>query len=414
MIAYRIYLFDTLIYDTISKENVGVISATLKMEINQPSTFHFEMLPVHPQSDVLASDQARRTLVAVQELYVDDEDVIQDSYWPFIGRVKSVSRQINKNLSVDCEDFFSFLNDCYIKYREGEYPTYNDVFIAAAEHYNTQLNTSQSGYVIAYNQGSSTGTDTPFILSSSYEEAWAAQTEEEEPSYEYIKCGDFISDKILSQNSAILMFLYDYTPDTKTINVQFAYIDGINPGLSYTRKATDQRFPTVETLLVPDALFETLPSFSTDHNILGLNKDTIKGDIYSGILAVGKNGATSGNVVWDEQLVKNYGYVAKAVSFSEIEDTTQLDEVAMEYLQKFAVDLGYKFTVEAAEPCEVFENVNYLARVGYIAALKDIDNSLWVSPFLSISLNLFEIENNEYVIGPYVPQCILNEEITAI
>lgn len=413
MVAYRIYLFENLLYDTMTDTNVGVTSASLKMEINQPSTFHFEILPIHDVTDILASNQARRALVAVQQLYVNDDGETEDSYWPFIGRVKSVSRAIDKRLSVDCEDFFSFFNDCYVGYREGEFATYNDVFIAITDNYNTQLNTSESGYVISYNEACSTGTDAAFIMDS--EQPGSSSGEEgEEPPYEFYKCADFISDRILNQNSSIILFRYSYTPESKSVNVQYAYISNINPGLSYTTKVPGYDFPTIESLLVPDALYGTLPSFGPDDNILSLSKDTIKGDVYSGILAIGKDGITSGNIVWNQGLVDRYGYVAKAVTFSEIEDATRLDEIAQQYIDKFGVDLGYKFNVQAAEPCDVFEDVKHLSRVGYMAALKDIDNNLWVSPILSISLNLFDIENNEYIIGPYVPQSILNEEITAV
>lgn len=431
MIGYTVYLFNQVLYSYAEQYNAGLTAATLTMEINQPSTFHFDMLPSHPESDILASNQSGRALIAVRQDYVNDDEEVVDSYYPFLGRVKNVTRDMYGKLSVDCEDCFSFLNDSYVRYSEGLYPTVNDMLVAVIDHYNTQLNTAASGYVFNYDQNASVGTDTAFLLSKDYDE-------NEKKELEFYKSGDFIADKLTDQYSSILLFKYDYDPINIVTNIRFAWIKDFNPGLSYTSKVEIQNntedtentgegegssentqeefepFPTPEHLVLMERSYGFYPSFSIEDNIIDISKDTVKTSTWSGIIPVGKDGLTLNSAVWNDDLVEKYGYKVKVVEFSEIDDAQYLEQVAVEYIERFSIDYGYKFSITAIEPCEAIKTVNYLTRVGYITAVKDIDNSLWITPCLSIKLNLFDLESNEYVLGPYVPQSVLNEDVTAI
>ncbi len=428
--------------------------------------------------EVLNSIKKKKTLVFVYEAYVDSDGVIQDWYYPFMGRVSDVSIDINGNYDVECEGAFAFLNDIVMAYHPDLHNAYHSreiddyvefyknakyIFKSAVEatelfgHYADRYPFKQM--VMEFDESASDWMSDGYeyeILKDGFD---FPEINKEE--LEYSKVADVITNKIINEYSGVLYFLYylptdpthmnDNPPDPTGINpvvyelilenwkrthpdhpIRLSYTHDINPGFGYNHDGLE--FPTVEAIWVED--YGWYPSFGIGDNIISISKEALKTEIYTGIMPIGKDGLKLNNtknhfdvsdtesiqynyfpvrdddVIWIPELVQKYGYIIKAVEFSDIETVTELRQAGNDYINRFARDFGFKYTINAIEPCEVFDDMNKLVKLAHITMVKDTDNVVHVIPCLSIKLDLFDLQNNEYVIGPIVPDSVINEDIS--
>ncbi len=441
MIIYKIYIDKNKIYDSEIDYNEGILSANLSLEINQPENLS---LRISSNSPILQNIRRKSTLVYVYQAYMNSSGEILDWYYPFMGRVSDISVDIYGNYDVTCEGAFAFLNDVYTPYceRYNRYPDLESIVKAAEASSRVIYKEQEYPYYKMYigvDIHASEGLDTK------NEEAYQHEVLEDYDSVS-TKSGDLISDKVLNSYGGVLYFRY-YIPEEpskaatleETIeqhhnedliryyeekfpkyNIQFIYTKNINPGYNY--KHTALEFPEVEAIVQEE--YGRYPSFGIGDNILSISKESIKSEVYSGIMPVGKDGCRLesmvypdsplkyGDVIWIPELVSKYGYIVKAVEFSDIETVTALREAGDDYINRFAKDFGFKYTVNAIEPCEVFDDMDKLVKLAHVTMVKDIDNVVHIMPCLSIKLDLFDIQNNEYVIGPIVPDSVINEDIS--
>lgn len=406
MIKYEVYAGSELIYDSSSYENSGIESIKLDLEINTPGTFSFTLKGSHPENGII---KPYTTLIAVRFEYTDvdvQREPISDNYWAFVGRVTNISTDIYGNATYDCEGAPSFLNDVYVPFEDNMYATIENLLSTVASVYNTAVGTP-SNRVITYNSNGSQGTDTAFVLPRNYGESDDVQVS-------YSRGLDLITEKILDQYSAMLYFAYDYDVENATPSISFAFIKNLNPGLSYDKKYNNSA-PDVESIIDPNTAYGTYPCFGLNDNILAFSKERIKRDVYSGIMPVGKNGVTPG-IVWSSSAIQSCGRIVKLVEFSELTDTSKLESLGQEYLERFGGDYGEKYTVTGIEPCVLMNTLTHhkLTRIGFVTVVQDSVSGGVVAPLLAMRIDLFDVQNNEYVIGAYVPQATLNEDITAI
>ena len=111
MIAYRIYADETLMLDTQDGINDGILSAHFKLEINKPSSFEFSMTATHPMNNQITM---MSTAIIIEMLYIDAEGVVKDDYYPFMGRVTSISEDMYSNKTFTCEGGSAFDKDSIV------------------------------------------------------------------------------------------------------------------------------------------------------------------------------------------------------------------------------------------------------------------------------------------------------------
>lgn len=435
MIAYRLYADEELLLDTQDGINDGILSASFKLELNKSSSAEFSMVTSHPFINKITM---MKTSIIIEMLYIDDDNVVKDDYYPFMGRVSAISQDMYGNKTFTCEGASAFENDQVIMNDLQDLAGtlhVNDVFTKSIGSSRTLTN----GIVFNpnyYNENNGSNVDWT-LTDEIVKEIQKSDSEEEsggdEPSYSYEKSSDMIQNNIISPYGGVVYYYYAYnqfTDNHTMLKEDFlcyaAYFNTLLTGFDYT--LVDQNgCPKEPTGVVELYYGEETPSFGLNDNIIDIKPNYLKTGIWTGIIPVGKDGLTIfgekgdydtyRNTLWESDLVNKYGEIHKVVNFSRVDDPVALLAFGRNYMARFANNDYYAmqtYEINGIEPCEVFEPTRYLIKLGYYVILQINANTLISFPCLSIEHNLFDIQQSRYVIGPVVPDTILNEDFTAV
>ena len=439
MIAYRMYADEELILDTQDGVNDGILSANFKLELNKPSSLEFSMVASHPYIDNITM---MKTSIILEMMYIDNNDKIKDDYYPFMGRVSAINQDMYGNKTFTCEGGLAFKNDYIVL---NDFETYSSLKLNVAfgkcidTTRNTLTNDIRSGMTgDHYNDGRNIDwTLTTPIQKPAPKTEEGEEPEEEKLTLTYEKSIDMIQSYIIGPYGGVVyyhLFNYDYDDTTNTfpkkiikdhLIYEIGYYASLLTGFDYI--GSNNIMPDEPQRLIELYYGDEIPSFGLNDNIVDIKPNYIKTGIWTGIMPVGKDGLTisgyknerdtDANTIWNMDLVRKYGYIHKTVNFSQVDSVDALRAFGRNYMARFANNDYYAmqtYEINGIEPCEVFEPTRYLVKLGYYVILQLNANTLISFPCLSIEHNLFDIQQSRYVIGPVVPDTILNEDFTAV
>lgn len=368
---------------TTGGERNGVTRATVNMAVNEPGSLSFNYKP-YPG-----------TKMTVQP-YTSCAAAYANGKCIFAGRVTNCTEDIYGNISVDCEGALAALNDVVVPYRKGLYEKVSDLLDAIQKNYRVVAENSN----IQINAGSYADEPLEIVVKKNTIIDGEEQEEPKEP-LTYRKGYELLKEKVLDTRSSCVYPSYMYDGQSNKVYVSATFI-GHQKGA---------------------VLSDTQRPFYTGVNIIDLSSDWAKWNPYSGVLPVGKDGLTIGSddesepeymlsyddVVWSSKLESAFGPIVKVVEFSEVEEKEDLLNLGKLYLNIYGLNPGLKYTVTAVEPSDIYENISGASEIGDIGVVND-----YAAPILAIKYDLLSVDKNEYTIGPYVPEGILNEDITYI
>jgi len=446
MIAYRMFINRELVLDTLEGINDGILSANFKLEINKTSTFEFSMVMSHP---LINEIKIMRTAVIVEMLYVDSNNEIKDDYYPFVGRVVSIDQDMYGNRSFNCEGGSTFEKD-QIFYQRFEFIDshlmhISDVFLECRNAtYNQQnfVTEAELSYHITLDNDNN-GSNIPWELieiSNRYNGNYDEDDESTSDSSKFECSLELLSDAyqnyIIGPYGGVIYYYYtnpEYDETTKTyptssinrVCINCAYYASLTLGFDYNNSINES--PSEPSNGLIEVIYgSTIPSFGLNDNIMDIKPNNIKTGIWTGILPIGKdlmtlsykdNRVTEDSVIWNYDLVEKYGKIPKMVNFSQIDNRETLRALAENYLRRFTHNDYFSaqtYEISGIEPCEVFEDTNNLIKLGFPVVIQVSQDDLIAFPCLSIEQNLFDIQQSRYVIGPYVPDMIINEDFSSV
>lgn len=131
---YQIYADGELIHDMRLEDSTRtVLDPSLTVELNEPGSLEFTMLPDHIMYNALVK---MKTIITV----LDGEKSI------FRGRVVSDERDFNNNKTVTCEGMYAFFNDTIVRPHEKNMPLTNYIQWLVTNH-NSQVEDAKKFYM---------------------------------------------------------------------------------------------------------------------------------------------------------------------------------------------------------------------------------------------------------------------------
>lgn len=434
MIAYKLVSYDLLnpniqdgvLLDTYAGVNLGITSCTFEVRINDAGNMQFTMSRAHPAiNDIQMYD----TTIGLNMRYIDSNGTVQDEWWPFVGRVISISRDMYGNKSFSCEGCMNFLNDAYMAYWDHKSENVRYFIQPGIDSYN-RIKRAIEPYlsrIIWFNTNKGHGLNNPFSFSKEYDKDNRNET--------YMKVLDGIQDKVINPYGGVLYFIaypyYNSEFHSMEFRIEMTYYDRIDIGFDYN--TATNTFPDEYTYM-PGEYGGPVPCFGIADNITNITEQPVKTDIWTGVMAIGEGAITkmgdphditADDVYWINQSGAGgfVGYtdrIVKAVEFSEVKkgdsSGTELVAKSEEYVNRFA-NLNYftmrNYTINGIEPCEVFGGVTKIVKPGFPVIIDyEYDEGTTSCPCISIKHDVFDISGSEYECGPIIPQNIINEDIS--
>lgn len=419
---------DKIIFDTENNDNRGCTACSFELKYNEPGSLEFTVLRTYPiDFDII------NTTIALNMKYFDDEGTKRDEWWPFVGRVTSVSRDMYGNVSVTCEGAMAYLNNSIMYYYDHLFPTFNDFIQTGVNSYNETRHAIEpigNWRYIGYNQGTH-GSQGAFSFSKEYDK--------ENKNNTYMKVLDGIKEHILDAYGGILHFIYYpnnlHGGSGDDYYIEFGYFDAIHIGFDYSTAYTTMPLNEYNAIVQLNYGYD-IPCFGMNDNIINFTEESIKTGIWTAIMPIGEDGITNmgeahavdrNNAIRIENWVSYVGAldtIMKPIEFTEVkkEDAdygNTLLNKAKEYINRFS---GYDYfrmknnSIEGIEPCLVFPNINKIIKPLYPVIIeretRNGDKELVIYPCQSIRHNCFDAQSSQYTIGPIIPQNIINENIS--
>lgn len=435
MITYGLYLHTyagrVTLLDSQSGINIGVVSGNFELKLNEAGSLEFTVLPFNTTYDNTEIDVndgmiiPYETTIALNMKYIDSSGSVKDNWWPFVGRPISVEMDMYGNKTVQCEGAMAYLNDAYMTYWDHKYDKVKLFITNGLTCYNNikKMYGNVGGHSwrqMTY-QNRSDG-ENPFTFTEEYDK--------DKKNVSYIKVLDGITEHILDAYGGILYFNY-YPNQSNDYSIQFSYYAELLQGFDYS--TAPNKLPE-EIAILPEEYGQTIPSFGIDDNITNITEQYVKTDIWNALMPIGEDAITKMgedrdyldlNDVMDINDILSgsfRGYadpIVKAVEFSEVkkgdDSGKKLLEEGTKYIKTFAkrdyVNMR-NYTINAIEPCEVFEATNYIVKPGYPVIISGVKGDVSHYPCLSIKHDFFNAQNSEYTAGPFIPQNIINEDIS--
>lgn len=324
---YSIYIGNILSWQTGTDETWPLLSPKLNLEVNEPGSCDFTLLPAHPMYDNI---QQLATIVEVHR----DGDVL------FRGRVTSFSTDIYGQMNVSCEGDLAFLNDSQIK-EVSEKKTIKDRFTWIVQSHNRSMDDS------TYKKFTVGECDVkPKHKSASEKIDYTTGTS---PSGEYKTARQLLDDDCVSWSGGYLR--------TRTVGNKH-YLDLMTPG-SYGPRASQH--------------------LKLSYNLLDCTKNSYDGDIFTTVIGQGAESGKGKNrkpvecvPIGSSELLDYFGgTIVHVEKFDDVDQEPDLSRKVMEFLNEqkekmlntpsFSIkaldinwtndnvdpfDLGNKFTIE--------------------------------------------------------------------
>lgn len=416
MLAYEVYLDSNCILNSSENINTGVRSATLSIEIKEPGSFEFKLIPNHP---IKSNITIYKSIVYIIMSNIKN-GITLDSYIPFMGRVKSIDEDIYGYITCTCEGVYATLKDIYVDEYVGTTKTVDTVL---NKLFNEQMvYILGSGYAFNYVYSGNNGGNKSWSSISTSEGSTSVDSSDR-----YRIAADVINNEIIDKLGGFMYYVFNersavdgYPCDTdityyKSDSSADCYFDYNTPSGDLPVKKSSSSS-------------DILPRFTYDSNIIDVTRSPVKTGIWTGLFPVGKNGlllddpdpdyrkepVSSDNLIWVSSLVNKYGKILKRVEFPKAEDMNTLRNYANQYVTKYASTdwFGMKnHTLQAIEPCLV-SDFNKLVKIAYPGMVQIDDTNVVCLNCLSIKHDLFDAEKSEYVFGPIVPDNVINEDLS--
>ena len=180
-----------------------------------------------------------------------------------------------------------------------------------------------------------------------------------------------------------------------------------NKGIGIGGSSPLKPYPSEDSSIVDDHRYEWIPRFILGHNIITLSKESIGSSFYNSVFPVGKDGLNLGRNVY-YMGNDNASPITLLLNYPNVTNASNLENYATNWIRSHsALDLlnQYKYTITGPEPC-VLGYGNVFVRL-YRDALIHLEDTLLEStpsyPCLSMHIDVFNPQNNQYTFGPLIP-----------
>lgn len=439
------------LFNSYDMSSYPIFDAVVEKEVNKVDSFKFIMGALHPAID--AVEEFRNWVLVIQyvgsiengEWQAVDEDIL------FYGRVIEVDTDLYGNKEISCEGSLGFLNDLTCRIKDIAGYTYNTQALVSG------ILTTQNDVYPYYTYEESGGPEGDprykwDMIGKDFKEYYESYgprdprnsyspSEMEIDSVNTISTSDsdaYTDVSITSLMDIISQYGLDYVGGAFYLrhwivgnlaspidSAHGDYISQVCVMMAYKRNSVTFGIGTGGggmvsydwgSILNP----EEYPRFILGENVANISKEQALDTIYTGVLPVGKDGLllTSVSDVHDSDYVNNYlwhtssrrkyGSVVITLDFSNITTRSALRTVARNWIDEHASDgliNEYKYTVTGPEPVVMGYGdyfIKPLFGVMYSSDTSTLPADSKVYPCLSMKIDLFNAQNNEYTFGPFV------------
>lgn len=453
---------DNLFFNSYNMTNYPIFDATVEKEANKSESFHFVMGAQHPFVDRVR--EYRNWVLVVQYAGVLENDgtwtaIAEDVL--FYGRIISVETDLYGNKEVECEGALGFLNDALVRIKDiygTIYTSFSVIYAIVGQQnaYVTDSNAPESSPSASSSTNYYNMVNSKFKKYDIAQDPFSGEWEVDEVSVYEGSVLDFADDvSVLT----LLDLLNSYVIEVVGGGFYFRYkasgslaspidisgqskITEVKIGIAYKQESAtfgigtgsggivyyDKPIPGHAGHTTPEP--DEYPMFVLGENIGELSKEPALETIYTGVFPVGKNGLlltdpTSGggtvyssNYVWKNASARKYGRIALTLDCSNITTRTALYTLAEKWINTHSSDglvNEYKYTVTGPEPV-VMGYGNFFIRplfgVMYTEDSSIPQDQCKVYPCLSMKVDLFNPQNNQYTFGPFVSENYSDTKLT--
>lgn len=417
------FLEPMTLFNTDKMDDYGVTSCSVSIEVNKVSAVDFTVTAEHPLASKI--EKYRNWLFLREEIIDDSKNTVIDSENLFYGRVISVDTDLYGNKTVNCESSLGFLNDLVSKPNDYGYSSVSE-FISRLLAY-------------GYDAMIDGDTSTTGIRKAFKKITWSYDSDSNPISSEI---GDDASNDtifnimnkyILDESGGFLIPFYhavdrNYSYDNfanllREIETTLRYYsfneDAPNFGIGVSTYNPLRRYPHEEAgqIDIDDQPYTWLPRFTIGRNIISLSKEPALETIFTGVYPVGKNNtllqnpntqSNTARFLWNSSAVEKYGRIAIPISFPEVSIRSNLRTLSQNWLTRHVSDdlfNEFKYTVTAPEPAVLGYGSKLIRIMCSVMYSEDMNKKLYdydSYPCLSMKIDIFNPQNNQYTFGPYV------------
>lgn len=460
MIRYVIKYDGTrTLYDSFDPDTYPIVSGSCSIEVNGVGSMSLSIPISNPLIDDL--EQMGPSITLIVSAFFNDVKV--DEYIPFHGRILTLSKDMYGNASIECEGALNFLNDVTYYGDPGYYTPvpFSDHSVYAIIRESIVFYNSNSG-----NDSSNTlgrkyvfpGSATASRYYDLYPQySYSGKAKEHTDS---TKTLELLMETIVQYIGGFLKTDFELSNGQYITSLTYS---ALNSGMSgpengYTERLIyDDEQGLIEQSGYSAYSLSNLPEFLFGDNVISYENQKSIDEVYTAIYPVGSNFAlrggwdagvtpvvskdgytlnTYGSAIYKNSMVGKYGYIEKNVQFNDITLEEQdggstssqweracsaLIDVALDWADQHFVDFSDKYVIKGLEPIEfktteTIESstdpgeemqtvVSYLVRIMYGVKFKDpVKGIETILPCLGIKYDLVNHANNEYTIGPLIPE----------
>lgn len=378
---------DLLYSSNADNTNRLILQPQLNLEINDPGSFSFTILPSHPLYSRIIP-------------YGTDFTIYSEGVEIFRGRVKSLTTDIYRQRSVQCEGDLAYLSDVVFKINDGQKKEYSvgKLFVELINEYNEEASKSEVGVSnTVINRRLFTGGKADTI-DKMVEKVVAAEKQSPKVTIEedtYRDARSYIDDLISTYGGYVRTkrtkegIVVEYLESDTATSPQILYYGGTIQTLSLNDDMTD-----FCTILIPEGDAEETTSTDSKKGNLTLSS----ANEYSSDGLVHLKGDDM--LVWIDGVSK-YGRIMKTQSFSGITKASSLLSRSIQWMKNMMKSLEGNISLKAVDMHFLNDNVRpiYLGdRVHLVSTLHGINTIDSDTPLtcMGIKYDMTAPENTEY------------------
>lgn len=462
MIRYVVkYDGTSTLYDSFDPDTYPIVSGSCNVEVNGAGSMSLSI----PVTNSLVDDlkQMGPSITLIVSAY-SESGLLIDEYIPFHGRILSLNKDMYGNVSVECEGALNFLNDVVFYGDPGYIAIYpfsdHSVFSIIAQ--SILFYNSNSGNDLSNDYGRK------YIFpgygqASQYEDLYPqySYSGKEKDHTDSTKILELLMEIIVQYIGGFFKTDFELTNGQYVTSLTYSALNSgmSGPETGYTERLVyDNEAGLIEVPGYSSYSLSNLPEFSFGDNITSYENQKSIDEIYTAIYPTGSNFAlrgghdagvtpivskdgytlnTFGSAIYKDDMIDKYGYIEKAVQFGDIAleeeegggstyhqwetACSHLIDAALQWADQHFVDFSDKYVIKGLEPIEfktteTIESstdpgeemetvVSYLVRIMYGVKFKDSVKGIeTILPCLGIKYDLVNHGNNEYTIGPLIPE----------
>lgn len=449
---------DNTLFNTYDMSKFPIFNAVVEKSVNKTDTFRFTMGAHHKFINEV--EPYKNWVLIIQYAGVLDGFSSDPKEWVpycydilFYGRVIEVETDLDGNKDVVCEGALGFFNDYILRHKNYAYSALsttgilrsmcnlqNDIINAADapesnddpenfDYYKMINNRFKRIYMDTsdvdnvdtsdndFSDDTSVTTALELINSNLIEVAGGAVSARFEvhgrPDYYYNTPRE--EGEVVSYTPWVCSPIYTGAVIIEGVRIQVCYNKdsttfGMGVGSGGIRRYTDY------SPYVGNEVF-SYPRFIIGENVISLDKEPALDTIFTGVFPVGKDGmiltdspsSYTNRYIWGSAQEK-YGRIAIVVEYPDVTNKTSLYNLANKWLKSHSSEKlrkEFKYTVTGPEPVILGRGSCFIRPLCGVAFSKnetvDAEHST-VYPCLSMTVNIFNPENNQYTFGPFISE----------